>query len=231
MANLITVARIILLFITIGIIYIRTPLAVFIGLLLTIIVFASDALDGYVARQRGSANAFGAVFDIAGDRIVENVYWVAEASLMPLLVPIWMPMIAITRSFIVDGLRSMALSQGKTAFGDKTMMTSKLGIWLAASRLHRALYGIAKVIAFCWVLLVMALQEAAAQWGSGWADFYRNNGGWLEGLGVFFVYFAVLYMLLRGAVVVWDSRPMYLPGPASLSKRIPAPNTEPTEQQ
>ena len=221
MANLITVARIILLFITIGIIYILTPLAVLIGLLLTIVVFVSDALDGYVARRRGSANEFGAVFDIAGDRIVENVYWVVLANLMPALVPIWMPLITIVRSFIVDGLRSMALAQGKTAFGANTMMTSRFGTWLAASRFNRAVYGVVKVLAFCWVLFILALRLAAVQDGN-WATFYHDWRGLIDGIGTFLIYFTVLYMLMRGAVVVWDSRPMYLPGPNSLAKRIPA---------
>ncbi len=218
MANLITVARIILLFITIGIIYILTPVAVLIGLLLTIVVFASDALDGYVARRRGSANDFGAVFDIAGDRIVENVYWVVLANLG--LVPIWMPLITIVRSFIVDGLRSMALAQGRTAFGANTMMTSRFGTWLAASRFNRAVYGVLKVVAFCWMLLILMLRLAAAQ-DSAWASFYHNWGDLIDGIGTFLIYFTVLYMLMRGAVVVWDSRPMYLPGPNSLAKRIP----------
>ncbi len=223
MANLITVARIILLFITVGIIYILTPVAVLVGFFLTIIVFASDALDGYVARKRGSANEFGAVFDIAGDRIVENVYWVVLAHLM--LVPVWMPLVTIVRSFIVDGLRSMALAQGKTAFGANTMMTSKFGTWLAASRFHRALYGVVKVVAFCWMLLILALRLAAAQ-DSGWASFEREWGGLIDGIGTFLIYFSVLYMLLRGAVVVWDSRHMYLPGPDSLAKRIPAKTSD-----
>ena len=51
----------------------------------------------------------------------------------------------ITRSFAVDAVRSLALAEGKTAFGDKTMMQSRLGLWLAASRFHRALYGVTKV--------------------------------------------------------------------------------------
>ncbi len=231
MANLITVARIIVLFITIAIIYIQTPVALYIGLVLTVIVFVSDALDGYVARRRGSANEFGAVFDIAGDRIVENVYWVVLAQINPLgLVPVWMALATITRSFIVDGLRSMALMQGKTAFGEKTMMTSKFGAWLAASRFNRAVYGIAKVVAFCWVLLVYALNlQARSNPGSAFADFWRDTQGIFTALATFFLYFTVIYMLARGLVVVWDGRWMYLPGPRSLAKPIPA--SQPTEQK
>ncbi|HMA34411.1 MAG TPA: CDP-alcohol phosphatidyltransferase family protein, partial [Chloroflexia bacterium] len=151
MANLITLARVLLLFATVGLIYLREPWAVFAAAFLTIVVFVSDALDGYVARKRGSADAAGAVFDIAGDRVVENVYWVVCAHLS--LISVWAPLVMLVRSFAVDAVRTIALAEGKTAFGDKTMMRSPLGLWLAASRFHRGLYGGAKVVAFVYLIL------------------------------------------------------------------------------
>src|SRR5437588_4485628 len=142
MANLITLGRIVLLFLTVSLIYLRQPWSAFVAAALTIVVFVSDALDGYVARRRGRADAAGAVFDIAGDRVVENVYWVVCAHIN--LVPVWAPLVMIVRSFAVDAVRSLALAEGKTAFGAKTMMQSRFGLWLSASRLHRGLYGAAK---------------------------------------------------------------------------------------
>ena len=117
MANLITLGRIVLLFITIGFLYLREPWAAGVALVLTIFVYVSDAFDGYIARQRGRATAAGAVFDIAGDRVVENAYWIVFAHIG--LIPVWIPLIMITRSFAVDAVRSLALAEGKTAFGDK----------------------------------------------------------------------------------------------------------------
>src|SRR5690348_17118600 len=173
MANLITLGRIILLFFTIALVYLRQPWSIFLAAFLTVVVFVSDALDGYVARRRGRADTAGAVFDIAGDRVVENVYWVVCAQLN--LVSVWAAIIMLTRSFAVDAMRSLALAEGKTAFGDKTMMQSRIGLWLAASRLHRALYGGAKVVAFVYLLgnyglHVWAEQDPArfAGWASTW---------------------------------------------------------------
>jgi CDP-diacylglycerol--glycerol-3-phosphate 3-phosphatidyltransferase len=194
MANLITAARVLLLFITVGFIYLALPhegtpgepLWALVAALLTLVVFLGDAVDGVVARSRGEVNALGAVIDIAGDRIVENVYWVVMAHIG--LLSVWFPLIMIVRSFTVDSLRSLALVEGKTAFGEKTMMTSRLGVWLAASRFHRGLFGTAKVITFLW---------------------RRDFGSYLpivQTLGIALAAFTLLYSLVRGVVVVWDSR-------------------------
>src|SRR6476661_8761933 len=81
MANAITVGRLILLFIVIWLIYVGNVQVITACLVLVIIVFASDGLDGWVARKTGSTSTFGAVFDIAGDRVVENALWVIFAEL------------------------------------------------------------------------------------------------------------------------------------------------------
>ena len=211
MANLITAARVALLFITIGFIYIGwpqngqpgDPLWLLVATVLTFIVFIADALDGVVARARGEASDLGAVVDIAGDRVVENAYWIVFAHLG--LISIWFPLIQITRSFTVDALRALALREGKTAFGETTMMQSRFGTWLAASRLNRGLYGSAKVITFIWLLLQMAL---TVQIGISpqWAHDYGNLLTIMKTVGIILAVFTILYSLLRAAVVVWDSR-------------------------
>lgn len=211
MANLITLARVVLLFITVGFVYLSLPrdgvpgepVWALVAAVLTLIVFISDGFDGIVARARGEDNAAGAVFDIAGDRIVENVYWVMFAHIG--LLSVWFPFLMLARSFLVDGLRALALGEGKTPFGEKTMMTSSFGLWLAASRLHRGLYGAAKVVAFMWLLVYIAF-ELQVQRDAVWA---QNVGRFVEpmrNIGVGLALFALLYALARGAVVVWDSR-------------------------
>jgi len=211
MANLITAARVVLLFITIGFIYLGwpqngqkgEPVWLLVATVLTLIVFIGDAIDGVVARARGEANALGAVIDIAGDRIVENAYWVVFAQLG--LLSVWFPLIQITRSFTVDAFRTLAMSEGKTAFGEKTMMQSKFGTWLAASRFNRALYGSAKVVTFIWLLLQMALTVQIAN-DPEWAQKYGNLLSIMQTVGIILAVFTILYSVMRGAVVVWDSR-------------------------
>ena len=210
MGNLISAARVLLLFITVGFIYLSLPhegapgepLWALVALVLTLVVIIGDAVDGLVARARGEADEVGAVVDIAGDRIVENVYWVVFAHLG--MISVWFPLIMLVRSFTVDALRSLALSQGKTAFGEKTMMQSPFGIWLAASRLHRGLYGGAKVVTFVWLLLQLSIQVAPS--GSEYARIFGPYLNAVQTIGIVLALFTLLYSLLRGAVVVWDSR-------------------------
>ncbi|MGI8589323.1 MAG: CDP-alcohol phosphatidyltransferase family protein [Chloroflexia bacterium] len=210
MANLITLARLVLLFATVGLLYLHETWAAFVAAALTLVVFVSDALDGYVARKRGRADTAGAVFDIAGDRVVENVYWVVCAHLD--LVPIWAPLVMILRSFAVDAVRTLALAEGRTAFGEKTMMQSRVGIWLSASRLNRALYGGAKVVTFVYLILEYALFLWAKH---DLARFVGWDANWtlIIGVGQLLAGFSVLYGLARGAVVLYDARGYYMPKP------------------
>src|SRR4051812_8531577 len=211
MGNFITGARVVLLFITVGFIYLSLPheglpaqpVWALVAAGLTFVVFIGDAFDGLVARARGEVNALGAVIDIAGDRVVENVYWVVMAQIG--LLSVWFPLIMLVRSFLVDALRSLALAEGKTAFGEKTMMTSRFGTWLAASRFHRGLYGSAKVITFIYLLLELALQLQISR-DPAWAEKYGSTLPTVQFVGVALAVFTLFYSLLRGAVVVWDSR-------------------------
>jgi CDP-diacylglycerol--glycerol-3-phosphate 3-phosphatidyltransferase len=207
MANLITLVRVILLFATVGLIYLREPWSVLTAAVLTIVVFVSDALDGYVARKRGRADAAGAVFDIAGDRVVENVYWVVCAHLN--LITVWAPLLMLVRSFAVDAVRSLAFAEGKTAFGKETMMQSRFGLWLSASRLHRGLYGAAKVVAFVYLIGEYGLllwAEADPPRFVAWKDQWSL----IHAVGQGIALFALFYGLLRGAVVLWDARHYFI---------------------
>lgn len=157
MANLITVGRLILLFFVIWLIYVGDVQVIEACMLLLIVVFASDGLDGWVARKRGSASAFGAVFDIAGDRVVENALWIIFADLG--LIPVWIPLLVMTRGFMVDGLRSLSLMQGMTPFGENNMMRSAFTEWLTAGRFMRGFFGWAKSAGFVFLTGLVAWEQ------------------------------------------------------------------------
>lgn len=151
MANLLTILRMILCIIAIEFLFSGRPELALTSFFLTLIVVILDGLDGVVARAMNEQSEFGSVFDIIGDRVVENLYWIAFAGLG--WIGIWIPMVVVTRGIITDGLRSIALSKGFTAFGEHTMMQNKLMHFLTASRFSRALYGTAKVLAFLAVII------------------------------------------------------------------------------
>lgn len=200
MANLITVARLILLFVVVWLIYVGNVQVITACMLLVIVVFASDGLDGWVARKRGSASTFGAVFDILGDRIVENALWVIFADLD--LIPVWIPLMVLTRGFIVDGLRSMSYSEGKTPFGKNNMMKSPITEWLTAGRFMRAFFGWAKAAGFVFLTGLVGYERL---------DTDDTFLGWLYGqdwytwIGWAMVWSAVALTIIRGVPVIIDA--------------------------
>ncbi len=200
MANLITVARLILLFIVVWLIYVGNVRVVTACMPLIIVVFASDGLDGWVARKRGSASTFGAVFDIMGDRIVENVLWVIFADLD--LIPVWIPLMVLSRGFVVDGLRSMSLAEGKTPFGKDNMMRSPITEWLTAGRFMRGFFGWAKAAGFVF-LTGLAGYERLDTDGTFLGWLYDQD--WVGWLGWSLVWSAVALTVVRGIPVIIDA--------------------------
>jgi CDP-diacylglycerol---glycerol-3-phosphate 3-phosphatidyltransferase len=152
LANLITLARLPLLLIVVGLLFVPYFGVRLAGLALLIVLFLMDWFDGYVARLRNEVTELGAVLDIALDRSVENILWITFMYLG--LVPLWVPIVFLIRSFIVDGIRGVALARGKSGFG---MMYSPLGRFLVASRFMRALYGLAKGVIFGLLYFTWAL--------------------------------------------------------------------------
>lgn len=145
LANFITLFRVIIAFVSVGL-FGRGMTANLIALALLVLAIALDAVDGWVARRLGCTSDIGAAFDIAADRIVENVFWIYFAT--EGLVSFWIPAIVIARGCLTDFLRAVAFTQGQTAFGEKTMMQSWWGKLLVGSRASRAAYGIVKCAAF-----------------------------------------------------------------------------------
>jgi CDP-diacylglycerol--glycerol-3-phosphate 3-phosphatidyltransferase len=201
LANLITIARLILLFIAIGMIYWGSAGVILAAIPLIAIVFAADGLDGYVARKRKSTSRFGAVFDIAGDRIVENAFWIIFAELQ--LIPVWIPLLVMTRGFVVDGIRSIGLAEGRTPFGENNMMRSALTTWLTAGRFMRDAYGYAKALGFLFLTGLVAYDEKRGPMDS----FIHQAYGWepLRWIGWALVGVAVALTVIRGLPVIYDA--------------------------
>jgi len=218
MANLITVARLLLLFVVVGMVAAAPVDLAPLSMVLIVVVFAADGLDGWVARKRNSASRFGAVFDIAGDRIVEQVLWIAFAYLRA--IPLWVPLLVVARGGLVDALRSLSYAEGMTAFGEKTMMRSALSRWLTAGRFMRGLYGYAKAAAFVFLAGWVGYQQPEA--AGTWLDLvYRPPV--VQLLGWASLWLALALMVLRGVPVVLDALPYAQPQPAA-----PPPEARPT---
>jgi CDP-diacylglycerol--glycerol-3-phosphate 3-phosphatidyltransferase len=203
-ANLITVGRLLLLYVAIAMIYWGDAGVILMAIPLVAIVFAGDGIDGYVARRTKTTSKFGAVFDIAGDRIVENSLWVIFAELQ--LIPVWIPILVLSRSFVVDGIRSIGLSEGRTPFGKNNMMQSAFTEWLTAGRFMRTLYGYAKAFGFLF-LTGLEAYEHRDEPDSLIHQLYSYDlvrwAGWTC------VVLAVTLTIVRGLPVIYDASALW----------------------
>lgn len=202
MANLITVGRLLLLFGVVAMLYHDPVGLAWLTMPLIVVVFAGDGLDGWVARKRGSTSQFGAIFDIAGDRVVETVLWMVFADLGA--IPIWVPIAVVTRGAMVDALRAASYGDGMTAFGERNMMRSELTRWLTAGRFMRGLYGFAKAAGFVFLAGEVAWRNAAAA-GTWVGQLYDLPG--VRAFGWFWVWASFVLMLVRGLPVILDALP------------------------
>lgn len=191
MANLITLSRLILLFVVVVIVYRPSSVLQLVNVPLLIVLFVTDAVDGYVARRLNEASVFGAMFDIASDRIVEYTLWIIFADLD--LVPIWVPLIFVFRGTIVDTIRSSHVrTEGESPFA---MMRTMIGKWLVGGAFMRIFYAVIKAVAFCWLALIQPLATISQ-------EFWAERSSLLIGVSEVLVYLAVGLCLLRGLPVI-----------------------------
>lgn len=212
MANLITLSRLLLLIAVVAIAYRPPSLLHFFGVFLLIVVFVTDGLDGYVARKRGEASLFGAMFDIAGDRIVELTMWIVLADLD--LVPIWVPLVFVIRGTIVDVIRSSQISHRHGS--PLSMMETSVGRWLVSGKFMRIFYAVLKAHAFCWILLIQPLPALLPQFWAAW-------GSLMTGIAGFLVYLSVAVCLARGLPVIVEF--IYVERHSILGKLMPQQST------
>jgi len=206
LANSITIARIGILYLTVVLIYTQESLWLIAAILLSILIIVLDGIDGYVARQRNEVTQFGGMLDITGDRIVENVFWIVFADLD--VIPMWIPIIVMSRGFFTDAIRSQALTEGKTAFGETTMMTGPVGQFLVSGRFMRAFYGVIKGVTFPYLIIVLISRETHLREFNLqdylWLSSYTFNGG------LFLAILTTCVSLLRGIPVLIEGRKLFV---------------------
>lgn len=121
LANKLTIFRVILvpIFVIVGYLgvlgiisgeFLGIPIFFWVMNLIFIIASITDKLDGYIARSRNQVTTFGKFLDPLADKIL-----VLSALVMLVefgKIPAWIPIIVLTREFLVSGYRLLAVESG-----------------------------------------------------------------------------------------------------------------------
>lgn len=114
--------------------FLGIPITYLIVDLIFIIASITDKLDGYLARKNNQVTAFGKFLDPLADKILvlsAMLMLVEEAKL-----PAWIPIIVLSREFLVSGYRLIAVEQGgkviaASVWGKLKTVTQMIAIILA----------------------------------------------------------------------------------------------------
>ena len=108
--NKLTLLRILLIPLFLGVLYADLSNAKSIALAIFLLASATDWLDGFLARKLRLITDFGKFADPLADKMLVTaaMLWNVQTGLMPA----WIVLVVICREFAVSGLRMMAASKG-----------------------------------------------------------------------------------------------------------------------
>ena len=109
--NKLTLLRIILIPVFMGVLYWGFPGADYVALAIFVIASLTDMLDGKIARKYNLVTDFGKFADPLADKMLVTaaMLWFVEIGRMPA----WALLIVIIREFAVSGLRMIASDKGR----------------------------------------------------------------------------------------------------------------------
>jgi CDP-diacylglycerol--glycerol-3-phosphate 3-phosphatidyltransferase len=158
--NLVTVFRAGLIVVVVLLAYGRDWWSLAMAAVVALLIIVGDWLDGHLARRLNQSSALGSVLDIAADRMAEAVLWIVLADLGT--IPVWIPIVVISRGILTDTIRGYALRFGYSGFGQKSMQQTRLGKFITGSPVMRSGYAVLKAFSFTWLFLCLAARELAS---------------------------------------------------------------------
>ncbi len=194
LANGIVFVRVALVFLVMALFGAYDPVSRISGLLLLVIVALLDWADGYVAYTLKISSKVGGLLDTMGDRITENLLFVFFA--YKGIIPLYVPLFYIPRSFLADFIRTLSFSSGLSTFD---VNTSVWGKRLVASSFSRVLYLVMKIGIFFFGGLVLVLQSMNTDMRAFWPRTLQDEVVVLAAV-------TVAFSAVRFIFLVYDSR-------------------------
>jgi CDP-diacylglycerol---glycerol-3-phosphate 3-phosphatidyltransferase len=114
--NAITLSRIPLMFVIVGLMFCTWPGAATLAFVLFIAAAVGDWFDGYLARTRGLVSSFGKLMDAMADKIM--VMGIVIALVEKHKIWVSLAVITLCREFLVTGMRMVAATKGVVVSAD-----------------------------------------------------------------------------------------------------------------
>jgi len=175
LANLLTLARILLIPVFVVLFSSPTPMRSLIAALVFIVAAVTDLLDGYVARRRGQITKLGKLLDPIADKllVLSGLILLVQFDRVVALVAI----LIIAREVAVTGIRAIAASEGIVLSAEtigKWKMTAQV-IAIVLLILESSLTSMAHPLHLLGTgLLYVALVLALVSGGQYLVDFWRK---------------------------------------------------------
>ena len=115
--NRLSLVRVLLIPVCVGLMYVATPLFNWLALVVFLIASFTDFLDGHIARSRNLVTDFGKFIDPVADKLLVLSALIMLASQGK--IPAWTVVIVLARELSVDGLRMVASLTGKVIAAGK----------------------------------------------------------------------------------------------------------------
>lgn len=184
--NKLTVARLLLSFVFVGLLTIEgSEFTKTLALLVFVVAAFTDFLDGHLARKHGLITNFGKLMDPLADKVLMCAGFVLLTELG--LIPAWIVILILTREFLVTGLRLLASAEG---------------VVLAAENLGKY-KTTAQIVTVIYFLVYLASSEAALGWLKPFFDAYYFGP---QHLGNALIWLSLILTMWSGFSYVWKNR-------------------------
>lgn len=128
--NLITLSRVPLMFLIVGLLYVDATGVATATFVLFVVAGITDWLDGHLARKRGQVSNFGILMDAVTDKVLLLGIMIALVHRdripldlvflqLPMFVPVFLVLLILGREFLITGMRLVAASKGVVVAADK----------------------------------------------------------------------------------------------------------------
>ncbi|MCL4383371.1 MAG: CDP-alcohol phosphatidyltransferase family protein [Candidatus Marsarchaeota archaeon] len=182
-ADLITLFRTALIFVVVYFVLIKFN--VLLTLFIILLMFGLDGIDGIVARHENKTgkkpSKYGARLDVAGDRIIEFVFWILFVFIH--LIPLFILLLIVLRHSFADAFMA--------AKGTSSKMKTKFARIVYSSNIGRGGVNVVKIITFSYLSWLYITQSFLIK-------NYMLIGYILTGI-------LVSYVLLRGIAEIYES--------------------------